>query len=87
MQCKSGARPCWLSTESACCTMTATSFCLCIITTAQVLWQSLRKCKKPIGLVLMTQEMVAGIGRGARQAGPAVAGYIAQATCKRHPDG
>lgn len=29
---------------------------------AQVLWRSVQKSRKPIGLVLMSQEMVAGLG-------------------------
>ena len=29
---------------------------------AQCLWASMQGCRKPVGLVLMTQELVAGIG-------------------------
>lgn len=33
-----------------------------IATTRQVLWAKLPRCRKPIGLVLMDQSMMAGVG-------------------------
>ncbi len=56
---RTNTRACTLSTQAA-----LLNFLQAVITatTRQVLWAKLPRCRKPIGLVLMDQSMMAGVG-------------------------